>query len=81
VGLARHRRLPAASGLFVEAASAVAVLGAYRLVVEGARQVVALGTGSGLKGLGGETSLPSPPDVRTLAEHCDTVFASSQSAA
>lgn len=50
--MAEHRRLPATTGLFLEASSAVAVVVARRVHAEGVGTVVALGTGSGLKGLG-----------------------------
>ena len=46
--LAEHRRLPITTGLFLEASSAVAVTVARQVRAEGARGVVALGTGSGL---------------------------------
>lgn len=48
--MAEHRRLPVASGIFLEPSSVVAVTVARRLLgQDGARRVVALGTGSGLK--------------------------------
>jgi threonine synthase len=53
--MAVHRRLPAETGMFLEAASTVAVAAARRLLGRGGgSRVVALGTGSGLKGLAGD---------------------------
>jgi threonine synthase len=63
-----HRTLPATTGLFFEPATAVAIRAARRLVHDGVREVVALGTGSGLKGLGDPVPLPTAPTVSELGE-------------
>ncbi|HEY8523532.1 MAG TPA: pyridoxal-phosphate dependent enzyme [Acidimicrobiales bacterium] len=70
-----HRRLPRTAGLFLEAASAVAVRAARDLVRDGVPRVVALGTGSGLKGLGDPPALPAPAAVWELAELADRTTA------
>jgi threonine synthase len=75
--LAEHRRLPRNSGLFLEASSAVGVAVGRRLFAGGARGVVALGTGSGLKGLDSNefNGWPDPPgDLGTLADYCGQWF-------
>jgi len=51
--LFEHARLPTTTGVHLEASSVVAVVAARR-VLGGARRVVALGTGSGLKDLTGD---------------------------
>ncbi|HEV8559460.1 MAG TPA: pyridoxal-phosphate dependent enzyme [Actinophytocola sp.] len=74
--LTEHRRLPLTTGLFLEASSAVAVAVARRLLDQGARNVVALGTGSGLKGLDAPAELPeSPSSLDELAGYCAEWFA------
>jgi threonine synthase len=67
--LAEHSRLPATTGMFLEASSVVAVVAARRLP-DDARRVVVLGTGTGLKGLTGEAlrnTPTAPPTVDALA--------------
>jgi threonine synthase len=59
--MAEHARLPVTTGIFLEASSVVAVVAAHRLT-GGARRVVSLGTGTGLKGLTSE-ALQNTPDT------------------
>jgi threonine synthase len=75
-----HRRLPVSTGLFLEASSAVGVAVARRLFHDGAGTVVALGTGSGLKGLspdGPQPPLFIPADLDALVNFCNRSWSGS----
>ena len=75
--MAEHQRLPAASGVFLEVSSAVAVAAARRLLgAADAGSVVAIGTATGLKAAcEGPGPAALPPGLQALAGYCERWFA------